>query len=110
MMKNTQKGYTLTEFLTLYVITVLALENDEMIRVDEAFGQETKSETGFKIMDIFIFIVFYPVFWVVHKIDIVDAEFANELFRVFNYFVWFLFAPIYLILIILYKIELKYKK
>jgi len=97
---------TKESLIAIYLISVMMYENDELtIRADEAFSQEFKSEAGFKIWDIFLFIIFYPFYFIVHKIDEVDSVLADNVFMIFNYFVWFIVSPIYLFLIVWNKIE-----
>jgi len=92
--------------ISIYVISVLLYENDELtLRANEAFNEKMKSLAGFKILDIFLFITFYPFYFLVHKIDRIDRDLADSIFMIFNWFAWFVFSPVYFLLIVWNKIE-----
>ena len=90
----------------IYVVSILWYENDELtLRANGAFNEKMKSLAGFKIWDIFLFVTFYPFYFLVHKIDKFDSDLADSIFMIFNWFVWFVFSPVYFLLIVWNKIE-----
>jgi len=94
------------QIIILYLGGVVAYENEElMYRLDEAFNEKSGSLTGFAVWDIFLFIVFYPFYFLVFQIDKFDSKIADDLVWIFNRVMWFIFSPIYALLILWNKLE-----
>lgn len=97
---------TKEQLVGVYLLGIMAYENDElMVRADEAFSKESGSLKGFAIFDILLFIVFYPFYFILHQIDKIDSNLADVFVQIFNYFLWFVFSPVYLVLIVWNRLE-----
>jgi len=89
------------QLIIMYLMGVVYYEHEGLMeRVDDAFSAKSGSLRGFAIWDIILYITFYPFYFLVHKIDGFDSEIADFLVMVFNRILWFIFSPIYIVLIV----------
>ena len=102
-----ENGKIILQFFMMYITVIFVSRWVEIkYRFDLALNQKYFAQTLIYTFDIFLYIVFYPVYWITDGIESVDYELGQKVFRYFQYFCYIVFSPILLVFQIWLKVEL----